>query len=137
MDVILSRLFLGNLADGEAAPKDFHVVNFCEDTYDRDPEKYIHWPVPDGVTLPSEKIHTGILAIARSVRAGKKCLVHCHAGQSRGPTFVAGYLCYVGYDLMEALDWVKHCRPVVDPYMATFNSIARMYGYEDWTHGTR
>jgi hypothetical protein len=49
----------------------------------------------------------------------------------------AGYLSYIGFDLMQALALLKEKRPEVEPFMATFNSVSKLLGYEAWIDGTR
>ena len=47
---------------------------------------------------------------------GKKILIHCAAGISRSPTILAAYLMRSrGMSCDEALGFIRHARPIVDP----------------------
>lgn len=122
MDKIKNELYLGDFNDGCKHHPEWYVVNFSEDTYGNLPY-YTHFPIPDNVCLPYRKVWQGIDEIKHAVTSGRTVLVHCRLGISRAPSFMIGYLMCIGWEFNEALDYVKACRDIVNPYIATLNGI--------------
>lgn len=56
--------------------------------------EYCYIPLKDFTTATDDQFVSGTAFIARSVKLGKKVLVHCGAGSGRSPSFVATYLLF-------------------------------------------
>lgn len=86
--------------------------------YDRAALGFHRIPIVDGdARMLLARLDAAIDWLARRIAAGGDVYVHCNAGLNRAPTVAVAYLhVHRGFELPEARDWVKSCRPCV-PYM--------------------
>ena len=86
-------------------------------------------PIPDAQRLSSGTLTTGASFIHLQVKGGKRVLVHCQMGVSRGSTMILAYL--VGYckmNLPEALRLVRSKRPITQPHPLLLESLVTEFG---------
>nr|CCA19342.1 conserved hypothetical protein [Albugo laibachii Nc14] len=122
---ITEFLFIG----GSAAAKDFeslsilgitHVINCAAcvvPAYFPDDFTYYNLRLRDHSSQDIAKHFYSIFNFIENARAsGGKILVHCVKGISRSPTLAIAYIMwYKGVGVYQALEFVRHARPVVDP----------------------
>lgn len=79
----------------------------------------------DRQPLAADTLERALDFIHQQIRAGRRILVHCQMGISRSPTLVAAYLHrHQGMPLDEAVTWLRHLRPEVDPHPVLLASVA-------------
>lgn len=77
-------------------------------------------PIRDG-NIGGVPQHEDVLEAVRTInewmdRDGRCVYVHCYAGQGRSPLAVIAYFALVRkLELSDALDFVRHCRPIARP----------------------
>lgn len=73
--------------------------------------EYYHIPVQDFTAPGDRQIEKFVSVIRKARRAGKKAVVHCHAGRGRTGTMLACYLVSLRESAAKALDEVRKLRP--------------------------
>ncbi|MBA4386896.1 MAG: hypothetical protein C0404_02880 [Verrucomicrobia bacterium] len=115
MDWITDSIAIGNFVDAENPdPKiDFILCLKPECNVERSDIETVHIPLIDGSGNSSHHYRDAVRKLARAVVAGKKVLVHCHAGRSRSATIVAKYLMEsMGISSDEALAVISQKREI-------------------------
>lgn len=124
MQQILSRLWLGDVQDGERAAVPLTaVLNLCEHHYGNLAMVLIHAPLMDEVYLPSHEWQSRVHALQQLLSRGHTVLVHCRLGKSRSPALITAYLAGAGWDLQEALLLVMRRRPLVQIHPETWRGV--------------
>ena len=135
---VAPRLFLGSLADAEwLAEYNVHqiqtVITLCEERVkQRAPDiRYLQFPVRDAHPIPIALLNAILEAIYEAVAQGA-VLVHCSAGISRAPTFVAAFLDQTGsVRFEEAISTLRKLRPEIAPSPDLIRSITSEIVNED------
>jgi protein-tyrosine phosphatase len=123
MNQILDRLFLGSLADGQAATAPITcLLNVSQYSYDS-PLRTIWAPLEDEVLLPPEEWQSLVHVLAVQLSHGETVLVHCRLGKSRAPALVAAYLVSCGWTPGGARNCVQARRREVAIHEATWAGI--------------
>ncbi len=92
---------------------------------------YKNFPLHDGEVIDSYVFEGALAFIRQAQNENRKILVHCAAGVSRSPSIVAAYLMKKkGMNPLEALEFLREKRPVVQPAVECFLS-AVDYAYPD------
>jgi protein-tyrosine phosphatase len=93
---------------------------------------YARLPFPDGVDLPADfdgRLDRALAWVDAQVRAGRRTLIHCHAGVSRSPFVAAAYvLPRVGNDPDAALSLVRRRRSAANPAQVFVTFLQRRTG---------
>jgi len=142
---ILDRLYLGGFKNAEdlTVPNPYgitHVVNCTQEPLLKPPIAVSPWDRTglvvlqldqlDGHPWSQQKVHDAVCWIQRSIMCGRTVLAHCHAGMSRSPSLVAGYLYACGFSFPQALAMLRELRPWVRPEVETLNSVMRAFGVD-------
>lgn len=103
-------------------------------------------PLPDSrysVSLDEANLAEAVDLIHWSLQKRQPIYVHCWAGMERSPLVCVAYLCHhQGFDLLDALSWVKHIHPPSRPTSAQLQVLRRYLANlgtvelpldEDWT----
>jgi protein-tyrosine phosphatase len=128
MTKIWERLYLGNFKDAEglatANPCGIGaVVSLCEDSVRRAADiRYVHVPIADTRSIPSERFDAIMQAISGGVERGN-LFVHCIGGSSRSPIMVAAWMHRCGYAAIDkALSEIGEMRDI-DPSPVLLKSV--------------
>lgn len=94
MDWITEQIAIGNFSDARALPAGIDAVlclidNCCDERVDVDA---VSVPLVDGPGNDKESVEEAIEYLSEVVDAGRRIMVHCHAGRSRSVVIVARYL---------------------------------------------
>jgi rhodanese-related sulfurtransferase len=93
------------------------LVNLRVELDDRElgiaPHTYLWLPTIDGTPPTVEQLAEAAQVIGEAIAAGRKVYVHCTAGVGRAPTAAAAYLVSTGLSPVEAVDFLKQHRPIV------------------------
>ena len=73
--------------------------------------EYHHIPVPDFTAPRARQIEKFVSVIRKARRAGKKAVVHCHAGRGRTGTMLACYLVSLRRSAAKAIEEIRKLRP--------------------------
>jgi protein-tyrosine phosphatase len=134
MTEIWERLYLGCLYDATELrtdnPKEITaVLNCTPDAVDYSGTKIIQHRIPlwhDGFAINKADFWPAMEFIRTRLWHGDRVLVHCHAGMSRSPGMIAGFLHLMGFkEFEQAIDYVKLLRPIIQPNIEVLNSIKR------------
>jgi len=135
MDKILDRIFIGDWHDGQNLQVRKEqvinvVLNLAEELDDPTWEGEVYKKVgfKDGEPIPHEKIKESVEFINEHMRKKHKILVHCAAGASRSIAILMCYMYECGWDLDEALAFIRSKRPIANPNPVILNSIMEYYG---------
>ena len=75
--------------------------------------RYFHNGVDDaGQRMPDEWFDTVVAVAIASLKLDGGVLIHCHMGINRGPSAAYAVLLTQGWDPVEAIDLIRHARPV-------------------------
>jgi dual specificity MAP kinase phosphatase len=122
-DAITSQLIVGGFIDEH----DWHtfvaqgvsvVVSLQAERHDEatfgnmQPDGYLRLPTLDHTAPTLAQLRMGAAFIDEAVRAGKRVLVHCHAGVGRSTLLCTCYLVYAGMDVEEAWQTVQTKRTI-------------------------
>ena len=150
----LGAIFLGNIYQTSQLAYDnplgiTAVLDVStENDYERHPDiLYLRVPFNDGNDVPQEKFYQCMAFLKFCWDKNMTILVNCAAGISRSPSIVVSFLQYegIGEDgftpplntMEKILDYVRFCRPIVNPAPSVFNSCKkwlRVWPY-DGSHG--
>jgi protein-tyrosine phosphatase len=111
--ILPGRLAIGNYLDAAAAEREGvrAVLSLAIEHEDVHPNTVHVW-LDDGPNSPALMAHA-IRELARLLRTSPPVLVHCHAGLSRSPAVVAGYLAnFENYSLRDAFVFIDERRPI-------------------------
>jgi protein-tyrosine phosphatase len=111
--ILPGRLAIGNYLDAEEAEAAGMraVLSLASEHADVHPHT-VHIALDDGPNPPALIAHA-IRELDRLVRASPPVLVHCHAGLSRSPAIVAGYLTvFEHHALRDAFVLIDDRRPI-------------------------
>jgi len=135
MDKILDRVWLGDWHDGQnlQARKERIinvVLNLAEELDDPtwEGEAYKKVGFKDGEPIPHEKIKEAVEFIHEHMKKKHRILIHCAAGASRAPTILIAYMYECGWDLDDAIMFVRSKRAVVNPNPILLRSLMEYYG---------
>lgn len=125
MNRISKYIYLGNSYDARTKSileesNITAILNVAGDLFQSDMGKvYSHMGLTDGPGNDKIDMLAAIDKLGELLDAGHTVLVHCHMGVSRSPTIVAAYIARNDkISLDTALDYIKRCRPIVDPHHA-------------------
>ena len=87
----------------------------------------LHLTLRDRQPMAADTLERALDFIHQQINAGRRVLVHCQMGISRSPTLVAAYLHrHQGMPLDEAVTYLHHLRPVVNPHPVLLASVAAL-----------
>jgi protein-tyrosine phosphatase len=135
MNKIIDRIYIGCYSGAQNLqfrnePGITHILNCTPDTHSYGLKDFrIHQiNINDGNEVPFDEFWSAIQFIEMAVQSGGKVLVHCHAGISRSPGIVCGYLMRHGFSWDEALQLIRRNRPQVYPHHNIERSIKKYVG---------
>lgn len=122
-DAITSQLIVGGFIDKHdwrklVAQGVSVVVSLQEERHDEaafgilQPDGYLRLPTRDHTAPTLAQLRMGAAFIDEAVRAGKRVLVHCHAGVGRSTLLCTCYLIYAGMNIEEAWQTVQAKRTI-------------------------
>jgi len=94
------------------------------------PEAELWLPAQDWYMPSLDQLALATSFIDAAVRLAKPIVVHCKHGIGRAPLTVAAYLVTGGMSTHEAIEFVRHRRPIVDPnygQIAIVEQFERLY----------
>jgi protein-tyrosine phosphatase len=97
-------------------------------------EAYLWLPVTDGWAPSMAQLQMGVAFVHEAVVSGKGVLVHCQAGQGRGPLLCACYLLEQGFSMEDSLSRVTGVRPHVQ---LSLEQQIRLHEYAAMLQGER
>lgn len=135
MSKIVDRIYIGSYSAAENLeyrnePLITHILNCTPDTHsDRLKEfKMGQININDGYEIPFDEFWYALKFIDEAIHNYGKILVHCHAGISRSPGIVAGYLMWHGFSWDDAIELIRRNRPQVYPHAKIEYSIRKNLG---------
>lgn len=142
---VLDRLYLGGFANAESlAAHNPHgitcVLNCTAEPLSlprpagpHDPSGFAVFQMNqrDGEPWNVLRVHEALEWVRHHLNRGRAVLVHCHAGVSRSPVFVAAYLYTCGFDFDQALALIRGARPQVQPAPVILSSMKRIFSLAD------
>jgi protein-tyrosine phosphatase len=112
------------------------IVNLRVEADDRergiDPEHYLWLPTIDHTSPTVEQLQRAASFITERIEAGEKVYIHCAAGVGRAPLTAAAYLVSQGYDVDEALNFIRARRPFINQ---SSNQRARLMQFAETIDG--
>ena len=82
------------------------------------PDGYLWLPTMDHSAPSADAIHVGAAFVSAAVDAGKRVLIHCHAGKGRSALLCAATLVLRGMSVDDAWALVKRQRPIAGLHRA-------------------
>jgi len=134
MDRILDRVWIGDWHDGASTQirKQCYinaVLNLAKElpiiTWET--EIYKKVDIVDGTPIPKEILKECLDFIHEHVRKKERILIHCAAGVSRSVAILMAYMYECGWNLDEALLYIRSKRPVANPNPILLESIMEYY----------
>jgi hypothetical protein len=126
MDWITPHVALGNWADAESPTGCDAVLNVAWEVPVSHRLPCLHLTLSDEEPVPPQSLEEALTFLEDRAELGQKVLVHCVAGISRSPSIVAMYLSLThGWELEEALEYIRERRPEAWPHAAVWESVAR------------
>lgn len=139
LDYAGQRLYIGNIYNAMELTYRNNSLGIqavldvsTEDDYEQNPEiMYLRVPFPDGHEIPSEKFAECMDYLTACWISGFTILVNCAAGISRSTSIVCSFIHHRGIGrgfmppldtLEKILDYVRLCRPIVQPAPSVFKS---------------
>ena len=137
MDKILDRIWIGDWHDGAnlQARKETVinvVLNVAKELDDPtwEGEVYLKVSLDDCEPLPPEKLKQCVDFVMEHLRKKHRILVHCAAGASRSVAIVMCVMYESGWDLDDALNFIRTKRAIANPNPVILNSIMEYYGID-------
>lgn len=84
---------------------------------------------PDGTPVPEDYLRRGLDFVHAQVSQGDGTLIMCAAGVSRSATFTLAYLVERGYDLHDAFNHLRQCRPIIAPHPILWMSLLQFLNW--------
>ena len=111
-----------------------------EDDYEKRPDiLYLRVPFPDGHEIPPEKFAQCMAFLKFCWEKNMTILVNCAAGISRSASVVVSFIYYqkllVTKDMDKILDFVRACRPIVNPSSRVLGSCKKWLRYDATGNG--
>ncbi|XP_033122753.1 dual specificity protein phosphatase 1-like, partial [Anneissia japonica] len=123
--VVLERcLFQGNMKQAEnkemlLAIGITHIVNVTLEMKNLFPDEFVYLRIAVEDELSSNlrpRLSQAADFIADAIRHGGRVMVHCVQGVSRSSTVTLSFMMkYLGWPLKDARDYLKICRPIINP----------------------
>jgi len=133
MNRILERLYLGDWKDAVNCKlkKEMNIkvhINVAKEITVKEcgDIEYYHLKLMDGNPFYSEIIKE-CTSLIKLKRDKNRILLSCAAGVSRSPAMMLCYMHETGWDINQALDWMRHIRPLVNPNPVILESIRKYY----------
>jgi protein-tyrosine phosphatase len=92
-------------------------INLRDEYDDRshylDFKEHCYLPTVDDHAPTIAQLEQGILFIQHIIEGGGKVYIHCRGGIGRAPTMATAYLIYKGFELEDALNFIRESRPFI------------------------
>jgi predicted protein tyrosine phosphatase len=124
VDWITNEIALGDIDDSRDPEGVDAVLNVAAEVPVFHHLPYLHLEIEDRRSITRRDVSRALRFLTGHTSAGRKVLVHCYAGASRSPSFVAAFLSKTtGISTAEALKIIQDKRRVTDPDPAVWLSI--------------
>jgi predicted protein tyrosine phosphatase len=131
---VLDRVYIGSLfaMSEQEALREAGITSVLKLTHSsigvEDGFTVMELPFPDGWLIPDGYLRRGLDFVRDQEAQGNSVLIMCAAGISRSAAFTLGYLVERGYDLHEAFEHLRTCRPAISPHPSLWISLLEFFG---------
>ena len=124
LDWITNEIALGDIDDSRNPEGVDAVLNVAVEVEILHSLPCLHLKIEDGRSIRSRGLSRAVKFLTGHTSAGRKVLVHCYAGASRSPSFVAAFLSKTtGISTVDALKIIQEKRRKADPDPVVWLSI--------------
>jgi len=124
---ILEKLAFGDIEDLKSPPSGITAfLNVADNVkVSKLPKKYYKVPLKDGVPIPARKLKKIINWIKEKITSDR-ILIFCKHGKGRSPSVVIGFLCSIGFNYKEAVNFIVSKNSDIKPLPLLAKTIKRM-----------